>query len=482
MVATQGVVAPETCGLGGDLFAIVHTGLTPSPAVLNASGRAGSNATASVLRDLGHRTVPRHHPLTVTIPGCVDGLIALADRFGSQSLSRVLEPAITTATEGFVVSNEQARAFAVMADTYVDNPAVSSFYPDREPVTAGDVVARVDLARTLELVATGGREAFYQGEPGADIVSALQGFVTAADLEVDQAEWVDPIHVSIGADTAWMVPPNSAAYLGPGTLAVFARLDPPDDPQDPLWWHLLIEAHRALAWERDRLVGDPRSAPVPPQELLSEERLSNAAGMVSRARSGIFPSPPARPTGTAFMCVTDETGMAVSIINSNYRGTGSPFGAAHSGFLLHDRGAGFSLEPGHPAEMLPGMRPAHTLSPTLWTREGSMSWVIGTRGGEIQPQLIAQLAARLVINDQPLSDAQAAPRWSMSEYGPHSGSAVSLEPGTGVVDALRRFGHDVSELAELQPGWGPMSAIDRRSPEVRAAADPRVDTARALVF
>ncbi|MDH3463605.1 MAG: gamma-glutamyltransferase, partial [Acidimicrobiia bacterium] len=228
MVATQGVVAPETCGLGGDLFAIVHRSATSIPAALNASGRAGSNASASMLRDLGHETVPRDHPLTVTIPGCVDGLIALAERFGSQSLSRVLEPAITAAREGFPVSSEQARAFATMVDVYVDNPAVSSFYPDREPVTAGDVVTRADLARTLESVAAGGREAFYQGEPGADIVSALEGFVTAEDLEANQAEWVDPINVTVGQDTAWMVPPNSAGYLGPGTLAVFARLDPPD--------------------------------------------------------------------------------------------------------------------------------------------------------------------------------------------------------------------------------------------------------------
>ncbi|MDH3189541.1 MAG: gamma-glutamyltransferase family protein, partial [Acidimicrobiia bacterium] len=441
-----------------------------------------SNASASMLRDLGHETVPRDHPLTVTIPGCVDGLIALAERFGSQSLSRVLEPAITAAREGFPVSSEQARAFATMVDVYVDNPAVSSFYPDREPVTAGDVVTRADLARTLESVAAGGREAFYQGEPGADIVSALEGFVTAEDLEANQAEWVDPINVTVGQDTAWMVPPNSAGYLGPGTLAVFARLDPPDDPRDPLWWHLLIEAHRALAWERDLLVSDPRSARIPPQELLSEARLNRAAGLVSRAGAGFFPSRPTQPTGTAFMCVADEVGTAVSIINSNYRGTGSPFGAAQSGFLLHDRGAGFSLEPGHPAEMLPGMRPAHTLSPTLWTRGETASWIIGTRGGEIQPQLIAQLAARLVISDQPLSVAQAAPRWSMTEYGPQSGSSVSLEPGTGIADALRHLGHQVNEMADLQPGWGPMSVIDRRRTEVLAAADPRVDTATALVF
>jgi gamma-glutamyltranspeptidase/glutathione hydrolase len=181
------------------------------------------------------------------------------------------------------------------------------------------------------------------------------------------------------------------------------------------------------------------------------------------------------------MCVSAGD-LSVSIINSNYRGTGSPFGAARSGFLLQDRGGGFSVEAGHPNELKPGKRPAHTLSPTLWTRGTKTSWVIGTRGGEIQPQLIAQLAARAIVAGEGLKDAQAAPRWSMTQYGPGSTSAVSLEPGSGVIGDLEDLGHSVVEHDALQPGWGPMSIIDRRGEALRAEADPRVVTARSLVF
>jgi gamma-glutamyltranspeptidase/glutathione hydrolase len=182
------------------------------------------------------------------------------------------------------------------------------------------------------------------------------------------------------------------------------------------------------------------------------------------------------------MCVTDTEGLSVSIINSNYYGTGSPFGATRSGFLLQDRGRGFSLVPGHANELAPNKRPAHTLSPTLWTNRYMTSWLLGTRGGEIQPQLVAQLAARAIVGSDDLEQAQAAPRWSMTEYGPGDSSSVSLEPGTGVEKALTDLGHHVVTRDSLQPGWGPMSIIARRGDEVQAASDPRVDTATAVVI
>ena len=480
IVAAQGVVAPETCGVGGDLFALVHTNGDERPVGLNSSGRSGSAATADVLRDAGHQQVPADHPLTVTIPGCVDGLTALSDRFGSLPISACLEPAISLADEGFPASDEQSRAFSMTSDIYADNPSVAGLYPGGTPVQPGQTVTRADLARTLREIGDGGRDAFYGGTAGEDIAAVLSPYVTLEDLTRPQYAWIDPLAVAIGDDVAWTIPPNSAGYLGPATLAVFVRLDPPSDPTDPLWWHLMIEAHRSLAWERDQLVSDPDTAPVPPEDLVSEERLDRAAAGVSRERAGSWPTRPAVPSGTAYMCVTDGNGLSVSIINSNYYGTGSPFGAARSGFLLQDRGRGFNLEPGHPNELGPGKRPAHTLSPTLWTRNDRTSWLLGTRGGAIQPQLVAQLAARAIVGDQELVAAQKAPRWSMTEYGPGDRSAVSLEPGTGVVDALTGLGHHVLAMDGLQPGWGPMSIVDRRNDTVRAAADPRVATTAAL--
>jgi gamma-glutamyltranspeptidase/glutathione hydrolase len=176
--------------------------------------------------------------------------------------------------------------------------------------------------------------------------------------------------------------------------------------------------------------------------------------------------------------------MAVSIIQSNYRGTGSPYGAAHSGFLLQDRGLGFTLTPGHPNELAPGKRPLHTLAPTLWTEGDRPRWILGTRGGAVQPQLIAQVAARAILGSEDLVSAQQASRWTMSEFGPGAPSTLSVEPGVipDVVDGLRSLGHQIEMLERPQPGWGPVSIIEIEGDIRRAAADPRVDTTEALVF
>lgn len=483
-VAAQGVVAPETCGVGGDLFALVHAPGWEQPRALNASGRAGSGVSAEALRSEGLDEIPLDHPCAVTIPGCIDGMETLISELGRLDLGEALAPAISLAIDGFEVSTEQASAFTRQASLYRDNPAVASFYPEGGPVSPGDVVSRDDLARTLRDIASNGREAFYAGTPGEDIVSALGGTITLDDLHESQATWVDPISVDVAGLTAWTIPPNSQGYLGPATLAVFEMLDPPDDPGDPEWAHLLIEAFRCLSWERNDLVADPETLALPADLILDRPRLERAAATVRRDRAGVWPERIGTTASTAYLCVADDEGMAVSIIQSNYRGTGSPFGAARSGFLLQDRGLGFNLMPSHPNELAPGKRPLHTLSPTLWTASEQPRWVLGTRGGAVQPQLVAQLGATAILGGADLEEAQGAPRWTISDFGPNSAPHLQLEPGfsDGVRDGLLQRGHDITVHQDRQPGWGPMSLIELDGPNRRAAADPRVDTAAALVF
>jgi len=482
-VAAQGVVAPETSGVGGDLFALIHQAGWVRPRALNSSGRSGSNADASKLREDGHGEIPEDHPLAVTIPGCVDGLTTLSAELGSLSLGESLQPAISLAVNGFEVSTEQAAAFSKRASEYRDNSAVVDFFPDGSPVVKGDHVTRSALGTTLRSVAESGRDAFYLGRPGEEIVDAVGGLITRSDLVTSNADWIDPIGVDVAGLTAWTIPPNTQGYLGPGTLAVFEMLDPPDDPENPLWWHLLIEAYRCLAWERNDIVADPGHSPLPDNLMLDRPRLERAAATVSPTGTGKWPV--LGPiSGTAYMCVADARGMAVSIIQSNYRGTGSPFGAAGSGFLLQDRGLGFTLTPGHPNELQPGKRPLHTLAPTLWTDRNQPRWLLGTRGGAVQPQLLAQVAGRAILGNTHLEDAQVAPRWAISNFGPDEPSSLAVEPGVSktVVGELVSRGHLVEPLAESQPGWGPVSIIEIQEGQRRAAADPRVDTTRAIVW
>jgi gamma-glutamyltranspeptidase/glutathione hydrolase len=260
-------------------------------------------------------------------------------------------------------------------------------------------------------------------------------------------------------------------------------LGTPGDPEGPDWWHALIEAFRCVAWERDDLVADPEHAPLPPDLLLDRDRLQRAAATIDLVRTGTWPRT-GSGSSTAYMCVVDGEGMAVSIIQSNFEGPGSHFGARRSGFLLHNRGSGFTTTPGHPNEIRPGKRPRHTLSPTLWADDKGPRWVIGTRGGSLQPQIVAQVAARAVLAGSDLETAQRGPRWTAPVFGPFTESRLLVEPGVPrpTLSELRRRGHVIDEVPGLQPGWGPVSMIRIDPPDLATAADPRVDTASGVVL
>jgi gamma-glutamyltranspeptidase/glutathione hydrolase len=481
--ATQGVVAPETCGIGGDLLALVHQPGWETPRSLNATGRAGSGADPVNLRDPSSRNIGRDDPLCVTTPGCVDGWVALSSELGRLPLSDCLAPAVSHSLEGFEVSTEQAAKFGAEANFYASHPAVASFYPDGRAVRPGDRVRRPALAATLDAIASSGRDAFYRGEPAHEMVDELGGVMTLEDLAAIQADWVDPISCQVAGLRAWTLPPNSQGYLGPAALAVFEMLAPPDDPAGPEWWHLLIEAFRAVAWERDDLVADADHAPLPADLLLDRARLERIAGTIDRGRTGIWPRT-GTISSTAYMCVVDSDGMAVSIIQSNFEGPGSHFGARRGGFLLHNRGSGFTTTPGHPNQIQPGKRPRHTLSPTLWSDDTGPRWVLGTRGGSLQPQLVAQVAARAILHGIDLESAQLAPRWTVPSFGPYSEPRLLIEPGVdpGTLSDLGHRGHVIDEVPAPNPEWGPVSMIRVDPDGLATAADPRVDTTSAVVL
>ena len=479
--AALGVVLPETCGPGGDLFALVHRPGDDRPITLNSSGRAGSGTTAEDLRDAGLGAIPYRSPWSITVPGCVDGWEALSERFGALPLSDVLAPAIRLATDGFVVGSELGGALVRIAELVEDQDSASELYPRGEPAAEGTVITRPRFAATLQGIADSGRSAFYDGDVAAGIMEASRGTITTNDLSVVQADWIEPAGLELFGRTAWTIPPNSQGYLTLATLAVFSQLDPPSDPNDPLFTHLLIEAYRAVAWERADTVGDPNTALVSVDELLAADRLAHLASMVSRTGVTRWPTPDPQPGGTAYMTVLDGSGMGVSFIQSNFAGIGSGLSAGNTGVWLHNRGAGFNLIPGHPNEMVAGKRPLHTLSPTLWTQGTNLDLLLGTRGGDQQPQYLAHFAALRYHAGLCTDDAQAAPRWSMEQPEPGTDSAVQLESryAPSVPRRLSELGHSVTQAGSHEIGWGPISAIDVGD-ERKGSADPRVSTSAAL--
>jgi len=479
--AILGMVLPTTCGIGGDLFAIVHMPGWDKPEVLNASGRGGSGLDAGSLRAAGHAAMPYRAPESITVPGCVDGWEALVERHGTIPLSGLLAPAIALGNDGFPVSSEFAADLAAIAPMIRGQESAAALYPDGVPPQPGDRITRRDLAATLSAIATGGRSAFYEGRVAEQISATTTGILTPGDLTGNGPDWVDPVGASVFGLEAWTVPPNSQGYLTVAAAMLLERLDPPRDPADSRFHHAVIEAYRAVAWERDDLVADPRFAPLPPAELLDPARLLPRLERMSPDRVAHWRGPGTAPGGTAYFCAVDAHGMAVSCIQSNFAGIGSGLAAGDTGVFLHNRGAGFNLVPGHPNEAAPGKRPLHTLSPTLWTRNGTTALVLGTRGGHQQPQYLLQIAALLFLAGLDPVAAQQSPRWSAGQIG-GEGSALSAEVRMPeqVVVGLRSRGHLVDRGPDLAPGWGPVSiiAVDPDGTR-RAAADPRVGSAAA---
>ncbi len=401
-------------------------------------------------------------------------------RFGRLRLSTILAPAIRHATEGFTVSAELARGLERLQETQPLPSPDAELYPAGATPRPGDLVFRSELAATLETIASGGRDGFYLGKAGHAIVKATGGLITMDDLADMQTDWVRPLGLDVFGLTGWTVPPNSQGYVTLATAWLFERLDPPLDPDDPDFFHLLIEAYRSVAWDLGDLATDPDYAPLPPEELLSPERLSKRLNKIDRTSAATWPPSTAPPGGTAYLCVLDRAGMGVSLIQSNYTGFGGGIGVAGTGFFLHNRGAGFNLRPGHPNELAPGKRPLHTLSPTLWTKDDRLALLLGTRGGSYQPQILAQVAANFLHSGLSADETQSRPRWVIDP----DPERIRLEATAGetIRQALEQKGHDVDLADERESGWGPVSLIRLDPSGLRTgAADPRVATTAAAV-
>jgi gamma-glutamyltranspeptidase / glutathione hydrolase len=480
VVATGAVLAVTqqgACGMGGDLFALVHRPGEPV-AALCAAGRAGSGADAVAARAEGLTRLPLEGDIrAVTVPGCVDGWLALHERYGRLPLAQVLDAAVTYAAAGFPLS----RLMAPGVPGILDLPGADDY---REPARAhggrvppGTLIRRPGVAAALGALAGDGRAGFYQGPFGEGLIALGAGLFTPEDLARSQAEWVEPLALRAWDHDVFVPPPPSQAYLVLAGAAVAAGLDLPADPGDSAWAHLLAESARAVGLDRNAVLYDGADGAA----LLSADRIAAARTAVDPERRGTG-LPPVAAGGTTVCCAVDADRTGVTLILSNASGWGAGIVEPHTGIFLHDRGIGFSLEAGHPAEFAPGRRPPHTLAPALVRRpDGSLRAVVGTMGGDNQPQVMLQLLARLLHHGQSPGRTMGAPRFTLGTGGFSLWDGAG--PGQVVVEAhapaawddgLAARGHEVLRSpAEIAGAFGHAQVIEAAHGVLSGATDPR---------
>lgn len=485
--AVLSVVEPMMTGIGGDLFAMIWIAKEQRLVALNASGRAGSLMTSEELLRRGRTRMPSRGIETITVPGALAGWSELLDKYGTISLAQAIEPAIRYAEEGFPLTPIIAASWASQEELLSRDPsAAKTFLIDGRAPSAGQWFRNPDFARTLREIAADGSAAFYGGALGQRIAGHVRetgGLFTLDDLKANQPTWVTPISVVYKGYRVWELPPNNQ---GVAALEMLRILEPYDlaamKHNSAAYLHHLIEAKKLAYADLARFVGDADHLTMPVDRMLSEPFIKQRRTHLDprRASTQVDPGPALTASETIYLSASDSAGNMVSFINSIYDEFGSGVVVPGTGFALHDRGAGFTLEPGLPNTVAPGKRPFHTLIPGFVTRPGPRQapdgstdtpWMsFGLMGGAMQAQGHVQLILNLLVFGMDIQQAIDAARFRHLD-----GARVALESpiGSDVRAALAAMGHVITD--ERLSSFGGAQAIIRLEKGYAAGSDPRKD-------
>jgi gamma-glutamyltranspeptidase/glutathione hydrolase len=476
--AALGLMEPTGCGIGGDLFAIVWDAREGELTGLNASGRSPQSLTLQHFRDIGMTSIPYLGPLSVSVPGAVDGWYELHARYGRLPMAELLEPAIRYAEEGFPVSEFIAHLWQENVRSREKFPGVREVYmPGGEAPETGDVFRNPNLAKTYRMIAEGGRDAFYRGEIAKKIDAYMAeqgGFLTYDDLAAHTSEWVSPVSTNYRGYDVYELPPNGQGIVALQILNILESYDIRSMGFGSReYLHTLIEAKKLAYEDRARYYADPEFYHFPQDTLLSDDYAAKRRKLIDPARAAqSYPAGDAvlENGDTVYLTVADRDGNMVSLIQSNYGDLGSGMTPAELGFQLQNRGQLFSLQDGHANIYEPGKRPFHTIIPAFVMKDGKPWLSFGVMGGSMQPQAHAQIIVNLVDFDMNIQEAGDAPRMRHSgssqptDQVMSDGGKVYLESGIphSVREELRAMGHNIPEGRASMGGYQAILRDDAR--------------------
>jgi gamma-glutamyltranspeptidase/glutathione hydrolase len=471
--ATLAVVEPHMTGIGGDCFCLVAKPGAPVWGY-NGSGRAAAAARAAALWDQGVRAIDLRSPHAVTVPGAVEAWSAVLASHGRFGLDRALAPAIRYAEDGFPVAPRVSHDWTFGLEKLRADPGASRHYlVDSQAPAAGDVMRFPALAATLKAIAARGPKAFYE-DAAADIVATLAprgSWLTPGDFAGHRGEEVTAISSNYRGLDIVELPPNGQGLVALVLLNILENVDlaklAPDGAER---LHMALEAARLAFAVRDTHVADPAFMRISPASLLDKDFARQLAGLIDPGKRVKLPPAPTPGSDTVYLTVVDRDRMAVSFINSLYSEFGSGIATEKTGIMLHNRGACFAVDPGHPNAIGPSKRPMHTIIPALGMRDGRCELAFGVMGASYQPMGHAHLITNLVDYGMDLQAAIDAPRVFFE------GEATIVERGipAAAVEGLTARGHQVT-VRERPWGGGQAVAIDWQRGVLIGASDGRKD-------
>ena len=456
--ALLGLVEPTGNGIGGDLFAIVWDAKTKKLYGLNASGRSPKSLSLEWFAQNGHQSIPSHGPLPVTVPGAVDGWFMLHDRFGKKPMNELLKPTIDYAKEGFPVSQLIAYYWNRSIPLLERWPGFSEqFTIEGRAPAEGEIWKNPGLAKTLQSIADGGRDAFYKGDIAKTIANYMEkngGFLSYEDLSSHTGNWVDPVSTNYRGYDVWELPPNGQGIAALQILNIIELFDISSMDHDSAEYvHLFTEVKKLVFEDRAKYYADSEFNKIPVTTLISKDYAQKRSGLLNLDRAAnTYPAGKLLEEGdTIYLTTADKEGNMVSLIQSNYRGMGSGMTPDGLGFVLQDRGEMFSLEEGHFNQFEGGKRPFHTIIPAFVTK-GGLPWMsFGLMGGAMQPQGHAQIVINMIDFEMDIQAAGDAPRIHHTGSSEPTGEVMinggilNLETGYSyeTIRQLMRMGHEI---------------------------------------
>ena len=482
--AVLGVVEPESCGIGGDLFAIYQDAKTGKLTGINASGWAPTGLTIDFLKSKGITKMPQVGIQSVTVPGAVDGWAKLHQRYGKLPWKDLFAPAIYYAEHGYPVTEIISEAWKLgLKKLSNDSNASQVLLRSGETPKLGEVFRNPQLAAALRLIASDGEGAFYRGPIAKAILKTsdrLGGTMSAADLSEFQSEWVTPLETDYHGWKVFELPPNGqgiAALEMLNILSLFPLSSWPSRGVSEL--HTQIEAQKLAYADLHRYVADMRFAKVPVAGMISMDYARERAKLIDpdRARCDVQPGNPEVHGDTIYLSVVDRDGNIVSLIQSIYDLFGSAVVVDEYGFPLQNRGGLFQLDPAHPDALAPRKRPFHTIIPAFMEK-GSVHIGFGIMGGLNQAQAHAQFVSNIVDHGMNIQMALEAPRFTKKTWG---GCDLMIENRIPkeVRDALTAKGHQLKVHGDFSDEVGGGQAVihDSATGVNWGASDPRKDGA-----